>query len=464
MISQFKKWTFIFIFVGLISSVWSETKKEKDEYKENFMSQGPKQILALKDFHKVKRHDLYPEVVKLLKNPKSSEEVVALTEDIVLGYEDDLERYSSDAFGDIQWILLHTNRDQLIIQLLQQILVKKDRRFFYDIITFITHRNADVREHAFKALSNYKDDRIIPFILELANSPKPLFRYYYLEAMNYIQDDRAMHNISILLTDPSPAIRSECIVVIEKLNLKEKINHIVSMATNDSNYEVRKTAVLSIKNQKLKSKSAVLAKTLKDKNNEVRIATIEAINEFKDKAFAKNVSEALMKEPLTDIKILMINSMLNLKSHGGGAGLSFVIKNASEIEVRRLSAKASGTLLAESTSPALLYSLKNEKEDIVRIEVARSLGLLKVKNAIPTFLDELELEKGSQSFRKEILLSLEKIDDPRVLPEIFDIIETTKDLEIKTTMKGFMRKMLYKFHKPTYRTHSAAKVSNFIVQ
>ena len=47
-----------------------------------------------------------------------------------------------------------------------------------------------------------------------------------------------------------------------KLGLKEKLNSVLAMATNDSNYEVRKTAVVSLKNQRSKFPTTVYQKTI----------------------------------------------------------------------------------------------------------------------------------------------------------------------------------------------------------
>lgn len=433
----------LFLFCGIFSV--STAASEKDELKEFLLDSEKKAKLAITSIKSSNREDLLPIVSNVLRSTSSEGELQGLILDLYFSYGPEIEKYNPKVIEDLEWVFDNSKNEDNIIKVLHYAATYKEKRLMYSILNFITYRDATVREYTFKAINNFRDDRALPFILELGSSDQPIHRYYYLESLNFIQDERASMHVTKLLTDPSPAIRSECIVVIEKLGLREKLNSVLTMATNDGNYEVRKSAVVSLKNQRTKFPTTVYQKTIFDSNEEVRDVTVDAINTIKDSSYARFISSAMEKETLSPLRLKMVDSLLNLNNHGGGAGLSVALRKDQDSRVRSKAAYAIGKLKATPAIKDLVSSLQNEQVVNVKIEVTRSLGMLKEKSAVPVILNKLQTDEANE-LRSEFLTALNQIDDPKVMPVIFDLIDLEGAESIKMGMKHLLRTMLYRYH------------------
>lgn len=436
-----------FISLSLVFGLALQAAEVKDEFKEKLMGGGKKQKEAVLNLKTESRQDLLPLVSEILKETDYSEDLQGIILDTYISYGEDLPKFHSNYVEDLEWVLTTSKNEPNLVKVIKFANTLKEKRLIYPIIDLITYRDAEVRGQAFLALETFKDDRAIPYILELGNSEKPIYRYYYLEALNYMRDDRLSLHIPRLLNDPSPAIRSESIVAIEKLGLADKMNQVLAMATNDSNYEVRKFAVVSLKNQYSKFHTTVFQKTIFDPHKEVRDVTVDAINKIKDASYAKFVSTAMEKENLSFLRFKMIDTLLLLNNHGGGTGLSVALRNDSDSEVRSKAAYAVGQLKAKNVVPDLITSLELEKVVAVKIESTRALSVLKEKSAVPVILSRLQDEAEATNLRSEFLTALNNIDDPQVMPVIFDLIEVERKDPIRIEMKSLLRTMLYRYHK-----------------
>ena len=71
--------------------------------------------------------------------------------------------------------------------------------------------------------------------------------------------------------------------------------------------------------------------------------------------------------------------------------------------------------------------------------------MLKEKSAVPVMLSKLQTNEANE-LRSEFLTALNQIDDPKVMPVIFDLIDLENTETIKTGMKHLLRTMLYRYH------------------
>jgi HEAT repeat protein len=449
-----KYFTLVSLFL-LFSGLHSLLGVEKDEFKEQIEDKKIPAILKLADG---KRPDLLPILSTFVKKGNLSVELETAIVQVYNQLDKQLPVLYPNYHEDLEEIIDTSKNEEIVLLSLSIIQNLKEKKVIYSILDLVTNRNSQIRRAAYQILNTYKDDRVLPPILELGNSEEPIKRYYYLEALNFIQDERVNVHVQKLLYDPSPAIRSEAIVVIEKLNLKDKLNQVLAMATVDTNYEVRKTAVVSLKNQKSKFPTTVYQKTIFDSNLEVRDVSVDAIQNTKDSSYGKFISIALEKEIHSFLRSKMIDTLLLLNNHGGGQGLSVSLRKDADVEVRRKSAYAIGILKATIAIPDLVRSLKLEKELTVKLESTKSLGLLKEKSAIPTILGQFQANEP-EPLRLEFLTTLDKIDDPVVMPILFDLIDPETQETVKVSIKSVLRKMLYRYHGGSKATKVLALVN-----
>jgi HEAT repeat protein len=430
----------------------------KDEFKEEVLNKKTKSILKI---YEQNRQDLVPFLKNFIIENKASAELESSILFTYQKYQKEINKLDPEYWKTLESVIENSKNEENVLLALEIVSNLKEKKVIYSILDLVTSRNSEIRRASYKVINSYKDDRTLPYILELGNSDEPIKRYYYLEALNFIQDERANIHIQRLLNDPSPAIRSEAIIAIEKLELKEKLNHVLNMATNDSNYEVRKFAVVSLKNQRSKFPSTVYQKTIFDSNSEVREVSIEAIQTIKDPNYAKFVSLAMEKETLSSLNMKMIEALLHINNHGGGNGLAVVLKKDKDEDVRTKAATAIGNLKASIAIPDLIKSLLTEQVVKVKLAVTKSIGNLKEKTAVPTILNRIQANEPIE-LKLEFLSALDKIDDPKVMPVIFDLAEEGKFKNIHVPLKQLLRRMLYRFHggEKGYKILSESEVSS----
>ncbi len=386
-----------------------------------------------------------PSISKLLKKENLDREIIIEIINLYESYGDELILYYPSAFEDYEWLLGNLKDEKLIFELINVLYQKKDKRFIYSILSLITNRSSSIREISYKYLKTFKDDRILPYILELGNSDYPIYRYYYLESLEYINDERANLHVAKLINDESAALRYEAIKLMDQLQIKEKENNILLLAKNDPNYEVRKISIVYAKNRKLKNRINIFIEGLEDSNYEVREASLDSIHSFKEPSFAKYVSNFLEVEKNPILKLKAIDALISMKNDGGGNGLAAILLHDKNSDVRMMSALAIGNI---STQKKLTYTLNeslNFENDInVKTEIIKSISKKKEKSSIPSLINKIKDPRETVQIKLVSLKALEEINDPNVLPELFDLIESQKD--ISQELRSFVRNMLIKFH------------------
>jgi len=402
-------------------------------------------VETIRSIKELNANHFIPSISKLLKKENLDKEIIIEIINLYESYGDDLVLYYPSAFEDYEWLLGNLKDEKLIYELVNVLYQKKDKRYIYSILSLITNRSLSIREISYKYLKIFKDDRILPYILELGNSDNPLYRYYYLESLEYINDERANLHVPKLINDESAAIRYEAIKLMDQLQIKEKENNILLLAKNDPNYEVRKVSIVYAKNRKLKNRINIFIEGLEDSNYEVREASLDSIHSFKEPSFAKYVSNFLEVEENPILKLKAIDSLISMKNDGGGNGLAAILLHDKNSDVRMMSALAIGNISTQKKLTNTLNESLNFENDInVKTEIIKSISKKKEKSSIPSLINKIKDPRETVQIKLVSLKALEEINDPNVLPELFDLIESQKD--ISQELRSFVRNMLIKFH------------------
>jgi HEAT repeat protein len=426
-------------------SIYSNTEKDLKIYNGLQSKKIEVVVETIRSIKESNANHFIPSISKLLKKDNLDKEIIIEIINLYESYGDDLISFYPSAFEDYEWLLGNLKDEKLIFELINVLYQKKDKRFIYSILALITNRSSSIREISYKYLKIFKDDRILPYILELGNSDNPLYRYYYLESLEFINDERANLHVPKLINDESAAIRYEAIKLMDQFQIKDKENNILQLAKNDQNYEVRKVSIIYAKNRKLKNKINIFIEGLEDPNFEVREASLESIHSFKEPNFAKYVSNFLEVEKNPILKLKAIESLITMKNDGGGNGLAAILLHDKNSEVRMMSAVAIGNISTQKKLTNTLNESLNVENDIdVKTEIIKSISKKKEKSSIPSLINKLKNQRESIQIKIVSLKALEEINDPSILPEIFDLIDTQND--ISQELRIFVRNMLIKFH------------------
>ncbi len=106
--------------------------------------------------------------------------------------------------------------------------------------------------------------------------------------------------------------------------------------------------------------------------------------------------------------------------------------------IRRLSARALGSLHDKRAVPEMLGALKKEKNESVKIALIDSLGILKSGEAVPLLLEKSK--KGDEQVRTRSIAALGEIGDKNAVPGLKKLLKD-KSPVIKCYAAGVLRKM-----------------------
>ena len=92
------------------------------------------------------------------------------------------------------------------------------------------------------------------------------------------------------------------------------------------------------------------------------------------------------------------------------------------------------------------------------------MGFLKEKSAVPSILDSLNNEHETLNLKLQLVSTLDQIDEPKVMPIIFDLIEVEEIKTLRKSMKHLLRSMLYRYYKPNYSLAIRAEQVSIVSQ
>ncbi|EQA45799.1 HEAT repeat protein [Leptospira broomii serovar Hurstbridge str. 5399] len=405
------------------------------------LSGGRKQVRSIQEIRSRARLDLIRELPRILSNPNSRED----TQFAILGLFseiDELDSLAPNWSAESEVLFKITKNVELQKRILELAEKKKEKRLIYAVITGLTHTDYELRQIAYRCVQNMKDDRAMPNVLDLANSPNPIYREYFLESSVWIKDERVQNLINKFSSDESPALRRKFISILQKNNLQDTRGLIPKMAASDEDEDVRLQALEILKDRKNRQYISLFYKGITEQNHDLRAVCVEALFPFIDKSGAKAVSEQLSRETVNSLKIRLIDLLLELGNHGGGQGLITVLENDKEPFLRSKAAEAVGKLGFNPGSTDLKRILDKEKNIDVKLSILRAVGDLKEKTTVPALITFASNKKEKLALRLQAVDTIRIIGDPECLPGLFDAYVFEKTPEVKQELERATRELL----------------------
>ncbi|TGK22423.1 HEAT repeat domain-containing protein [Leptospira fluminis] len=420
-------------------SVFSE--EAKDPFREEVLSGGRKQARAIREIRSRSRSDLVKELPKILSDPDTREDTLFAILDLFSETED-LDSLAPNWSSECESLFKITKKIEIRKRVLDLAEKKKEKRLIYVVIEGLTHTDFELRQIAYRNVQLMKDDRAMPYVLDLANSPNPIFREYFLESSVWIKDERVQNLIQKFASDESPALRSKFFIILQKNNIFDSRGLIPKMAATDEDEDVRYHALEILKDRKSRQYISLFYKGITEQNPDLRAVCVEALFPFGDKQGAKSVSEQLARESINSLKIRMMDLLLDLGNHGGGQGLLTVLENDKDPALRSRAAEAVGKLAYNPGATDLKRILDKEKNQDVKLSILRALGDLKEKTSVPALITFASNRREKLSLRMQAVDTIRVIGDPDCLPALFDAYVFEKTPEVKSELERATREIL----------------------
>ena len=344
-----------------------------------------------------------------------------------------------------QWLALlkSTNSFPVKIAIIDFIITSNDRRIVMPLVDELNSPFATVRERAILGLKKIGDDRMFPYVLNMAHDPDPIKRVYALEAINHLYDRRVRGLLNEMLKDDNKSVRYYVLKCVENNRLVEMLPSIRTIAINDANWEVRIKAIDILREFNDTRAIYVLVRCLTDGNRDIRYATAKALYYFRAASTAYAVSGQLWKEDDDEIKQLLIDTLVRLKNGGGFRGLEKVLTQDKNVSLRIQAAYAIGAI-GDARGLSLLMSALDDSNCRVQAEACFSLGLFRAQRGSVVRLLNVVNNETNLYVRTSALYSLRRMGDRTALTPLFDLYASETDPVFKEKLRVTVRNFITK--------------------
>ncbi len=303
---------------------------------------------------------------------------------------------------------------------------------------FHTLRNA-----AILSLKKFRDDRVYAYILNLAASEDPVYKVYSLEAIYHLYDSRLYNFLIDQLKDDNKSIRYYALLCLEKNEFAKSINHIHRLALNDKSTEVRVKAIEILGSGKAGNPLPVFLQCVADEQRDIRFATVRAIQKKKYSTTSNLLSNQLFRETEEDIKVLLMDTLIDFKDGGGYKGLSNVLLKDSNPALRTQAAYSIGAIKNLQGLPYLISALK-DGDPRVKAEVCGSLRYFKENRVLQSLMEVIH-DDTDLYVRTAALYSLKTIKMRNSLLPLFNAFTEEKDGIFRELLRLTVAEMITQF-------------------
>ncbi len=318
-----------------------------------------------------------------------------------------------------------------------------DKRFVLPLANYLVNPHQALRKAAARSLEKIGDDRLYPVILTMVNSDIPVHRIYFIEAMNYLYDLRFYPLLAGLMRDENKSIRIYVINCMKENRIAESLGVIRGSALSDRNDEVRIAAIEAIGSLRDGNGLSILHVMLNDKNRDVRCESARSIRLIGSLASVTPLSYRLLPEEDDEIKDIMLETLSVLRRVGDVRGLEKILTTDGNLLLRIKAGYAlsfSGSLQGQA---ALQQGLR-DKDYRVRAEACNSLGYYRNRQALSSLLDVLAAEDNFY-IKTAALNSVRRINDKSSLMGLFNLYTVERDPLFKELLRDAVREYIKRF-------------------
>ncbi len=334
-------------------------------------------------------------------------------------------------------------RESTIVRVIDAMSDFNDRSFVLPLAEHLVSSHYAVRKSAARALKKVGDDRLFPVILKMVNSPVPVHRIYFIEAMNYLFDQRFYPSLTGLLRDENKSIRIYVLNCLKENRISESLALIRGAALGDKNDEVRIAAIEAIGAMRDGNGLNVLHVTMNDRNRDVRSESVRAINLIGSAVSINPLSLRLLAEEDNEIKDLMLETLSSVRRVGDIRGLEKILLNDSNLGLRIKSAYVLGFSGSHQAFSALHQALR-DPDFRVRAEACNSIGNFRNRQALASLFEVLE--RNEEVYVKSAALyAVRRINDKTSLMGLFDLYTREKDPIFRELLQEAIRDYIRRF-------------------
>ncbi|MCB1137530.1 MAG: HEAT repeat domain-containing protein [Leptospiraceae bacterium] len=350
-------------------------------------------------------------------------------------YGPGLERHVPDWYRILDRYMNRNVPEDILIQCIELASSWKEHRLIFALGRMADHPRMKVRLAAYRAMARMGNDNLIPILIRQMKSDRPVHKIYALEGARLYHDERLVPFIKDLLNDSSKSVRIFALKAIVEQRTDQDVSYLVARKyQDDTNEEVRARAIEMIGRKGWGRQNYLIHKAVGDSAEVVRWAAVRSAVAMKDRASAAPISRQLKTERSEDLKLAMIEALLDLRVDDSANALAYLLRTDEMEKVRQRAAMAIGNLRIRDGGFALLQAVRSDASVNVRMEAAAALGDLgdpSLAESIIALLDNKEedrrvlqlsalaiIRSGSDEKIRKLERASESLSDPVLQAEI----------------------------------------------
>ncbi len=417
----------IFILFIFLTGMWnglqadSVTAYSKEQLQSMLRQGGPARTEAVRYIHRNRTEPLIRGTLGLLKTGSEEDQRAVIRS--LREYGTELETYIPDWYTVIDLYMTEQVPPDILLECIDLAGFWKEHRLIPALSRMAVHPSTEIRNAAFRVTARFQNDAVIPSVLRLLNSVRPVERIYGLEAALAVDDPRIHPFVIRLLDDSDTTVQIYAVRTVASMAKNDHLQNLaVRLYRPESHPDVRETVIRTISDQGWRKFASIVVKGVSDPSAKVRAAAIETIAGFGDTRGALNISAQLMHETDPELKFLGLNALVRLDRSGGGDGIAYLIRNEHDPRIRIRAVAAARILNDKNTVKPVTEALLDDPSSAVRLEAAYSLGSMLDRNTAAALLTAIKNDKELIEIRSAAMVSYVNAEGRKSAPDLLAII------------------------------------------
>lgn len=325
-------------------------------------------------------------------------------------YGDQLERYLPNWHVILDRYMTPQANDEVVLDCIKLTIRWQESRLIHALSRLSRHPQSAVRLAAFEGTAKLSNDMLIPVLVRLIQSERPVFRIYGLEGILHFGDKRLWTFLKDALADPSKSVRIYAVQALsEQPSGKEKSHYLARRYNGEPDPEVRGRIIEVIAERRWLRHVNVIHRGVSDGVPLVRKVALDAIERLNDRRAPRFISRQLVQEDHRELKLQGVRALMLLENSGGGNGLRTLLEGDADPAVRQKAALALGYLKDRTGIFSLARAVQEDAAEAVRMESAGALGNLGDNRANSALIETIRRKGESYEVRSAATLALARI-------------------------------------------------------
>lgn len=274
----------------------------------------------------------------------------------------------------LNWGKLISGDSQKIISTYKNLNYSEQENYLLLLLEAIKSEDIEIRRNASFALREIADRRTVMSLCKMLEDDEDSHvRMNSALTLGIIGDDKSIKSLKKAMNDENMFVRCSIASALGEMGDDESIELVTKMIREDSNWRVRRSALISLMKLPREKIIKPLLEGLKDKEGIVRMSAIMSIGEIGIEEAVPSLNKLLREEEDPDIRIEIIVALHSIGNENTIDPICEAALNDKDANVRQNAVAALEFMEHEKAIDTLCQILKYDTDPVVRATAAESM-------------------------------------------------------------------------------------------